>query len=442
MVMLEQMIKSVRNNWARKIKKNSQSLILIAITVLLGVASVILSKATTSSVSIEPENGTKCSPNLQKSGITGASNNSHVKFATNVCASTGAGGEDVRGVMGELAEYPSAAGLVNQWLQPWSPADPPNGEGAFRFQCKPSHLIYDDPIVNPGQPGASHLHLFYGNETANGNSTYESLRKNGTGTCEGGAINRSAYWIPALINGSNKVILPDYTQVYYKVRQSEIPKLSYIPRGLRYIAGNPMNSGATEAQVYGPYNPDVPGNYYQSPIWKCYDSAGAQRNQSDRIPQCQDGDSLYAAVPFPFCWNKDKIIDSNNHRTHVVFPDNYENICPASHPFHIPEFTIITKWSIRTGDAAQMGNWYLSSDRHGAMTYPNGKSLHADWFGAWDDVIMKRWIDNCLKGYQNANNANMCDGQAGKRPSVPVNGSLVPWYENHPNRLVDVPAHP
>lgn len=406
----------------------------------------MLSRASSIVVSTEAENGTKCSSNLEKAN-TSASGGKYIQFATNACR---AGGEDVRGVMGEMIAFPTnPSSLINQWLESRGAPDIGHDEGAFRFQCKPSHLLYDDPIVNPGQPGASHLHLFYGNETANGNSTYESLRKNGTGTCEGGPINRSAYWIPALLNGSGKVILPDFVQIYYKVQQPRISSLNYIPRGLRYIAGNPMNSGATEAQVYGPRNTEVPGGYYRHPIWKCYadDGYGAQRNQSDIIPQCQDGDGMFAAVPFPFCWSKDKFLDSNDHRTHVIFPPDYDDNCPSSHPNRIPEFTIITKWSIRTGDAAQMGNWHLSSDRHGATTYPNGKSMHADWFGAWDDTIMKRWIDTCLKGiplgnYKSCNNANIGDGQGGKKPTVPVNGSLVPWYDNHPSRLVDVPPRP
>lgn len=282
------------------------------------------------------------------------------------------------------------------------------------------------------------MHLFYGNDTADSNSTYESLRKNGIGTCEGGPMNRSAYWIPALINGGSKVILPDYVQIYYKVQIPQIPTLNYVPRGLRSIAGNPMDSGATEAQVYGPANSSVPGGYYKSPIWKCYaeDGLGAQRNQSDVIPQCQDGDRLFASVPFPYCWDKDKLIDSNDHRTHVVFPPDYDEVCPASHPYRIPEFTIITTWGIRAGDAAQMQNWYLSSDRHqGHPVYPNGKSLHADWFGGWDDAVMKRWVDNCLKGSKSCTNANLDDGVAGRPP-------IVPWYTQHPNRLVDIPSNP
>jgi hypothetical protein len=70
--------------------------------------------------------------------------------------------------------------------------------GAFRFTCGAGPLKYDDPIVFPGQPGRSHLHQFYGNTSVDGNSTFESLRTKGDGTCGGtnkGQTLSSAYWV-------------------------------------------------------------------------------------------------------------------------------------------------------------------------------------------------------------------------------------------------------
>src|SRR6476659_152950 len=55
--------------------------------------------------------------------------------------------------------------------------------GAFRFMCGSGQLSYDDPIVYPGQPGKAHLHQFYGNMLADGNSTFDSLRASGDSTC-------------------------------------------------------------------------------------------------------------------------------------------------------------------------------------------------------------------------------------------------------------------
>ena len=45
----------------------------------------------------------------------------------------------------------------------------PDVVGAFRFVCTAGQVLKDDPIVYPGQPGASHIHQFYGNTSANAN---------------------------------------------------------------------------------------------------------------------------------------------------------------------------------------------------------------------------------------------------------------------------------
>src|SRR3954454_23956536 len=43
--------------------------------------------------------------------------------------------------------------------------------GVFATICDYSHQAPDDPIVKPNQPGASHLHQFFGNATTDAAST-------------------------------------------------------------------------------------------------------------------------------------------------------------------------------------------------------------------------------------------------------------------------------
>jgi len=38
-----------------------------------------------------------------------------------------------------------------------------DGTGNFRTLCLESHINYDDPLVYPGQPRATHQHVFFGN---------------------------------------------------------------------------------------------------------------------------------------------------------------------------------------------------------------------------------------------------------------------------------------
>ena len=42
---------------------------------------------------------------------------------------------------------------------------------------------------------------------------------------------------------------------------------------------------------------------------------------------------------------------------------------------------------------------------------PRGSTLHADWFGAWDNPIQTRWHRECLIEMRSSNNGNLCDGQ-------------------------------
>src|SRR5690348_8243308 len=84
----------------------------------------------------------------------------------------------------------------------------------FQANCAVSHHRPDDPIVYPGQPGASHDHTFMGNTTTNAASTAASLLAGGT-LCRAPG-DRSGYWMPTMYSGSQPV-LPDFPQViYYK----------------------------------------------------------------------------------------------------------------------------------------------------------------------------------------------------------------------------------
>ena len=62
-------------------------------------------------------------------------------------------------------------------------AGPQGGKGQFVVACAYSHASLDDPIVFPGQPGASHRHVFFGNVTTDAASTIASLDSGGT-SCE------------------------------------------------------------------------------------------------------------------------------------------------------------------------------------------------------------------------------------------------------------------
>jgi hypothetical protein len=280
--------------------------------------------------------------------------------------------------------YPAVDSDVDadDWLmQAWE-SDVTEGTGAFRTFCEFSHLGFVDPIVAPGNPNFMHLHMFFGNTAIDQNSTYQSLRSTGNSTCDGGPLNRTAYWMPAVFDENNRVVVPTQFELYYKAENATDPaQVRAKPNGLRMIAG------ASDTRVFD---------------WRCGGRSGTT------IPDCAPGDRLTVSVRFPYCWDG-KHLDSPDHRSHMAYgTNNTWGPCPASHPVHLPELTEFAHFD----NVSNTRNWYLSSDRmNPASPAPNGSTMHADWFGAWDNDIQNRWVDNCIRARRSASNGNLCDGR-------------------------------
>jgi hypothetical protein len=306
-------------------------------------------------------------------------------------------------------------------------------EGAFRFLCAAGPVLADDPIVFPGQPGKSHLHQFYGNTGANAYSTYESLRTTGQSTCVG-ELNRSGYWMPALLDGKGNVVRPDYVAIYYKRRPASDPVVSDptakfyegqavpLPNGLRFIFGwdpTGINSARTGAAWFNCDGPTaVPGRYDSIP---------------EAAAHCPAGNRIGAVIFAPNCWDG-KNLDSPDHRSHVAY-SSYGSWgylkCDAAHPYVIPQFTLGAWYSIAPGEDAS--TWRFSSDDM-APGMPAGYTFHADWFGAWDQPTLKTWTDNCINRLLSCNSGNLGDGTMMKQ--------IMSWTGLANPRLVPISTIP
>jgi hypothetical protein len=71
-------------------------------------------------------------------------------------------------------------------------ASPPRG--VFVTRCTFSHSLRDDPIMFPGEAGASHRHEFFGSSRTNATSTRRRMIAGPT-TCSI-AVDTAAYWFP------------------------------------------------------------------------------------------------------------------------------------------------------------------------------------------------------------------------------------------------------
>lgn len=319
-----------------------------------------------------------------------------------------------------LAEIKSNFDIETELVPSWGtgaiPASAaPDVVGAFRFICNAGQLAYDDPIVYPGQAGRAHLHQFFGNTAANASSTYESLRTTGESTCNN-KLNRSAYWMPAMMNGRGKVVRPDYISIYYKNRPANDPVCAKegiacvpLPRGLRFVFGYDM-SNAQSATTGSPYfncdGPSATPGHYASIV-------SAAKN-------CPTGNRLGAVINAPNCWDG-KNLDSPDHRSHMAYQSygdwGYPK-CPSTHPYIVPSFTMAA-WYTTDDDLDRSGTWdgtrptwHLSSDAMpGAEMKLPGSSFHADWFGAWDDTVMEMWTGHCINKLLNCSGGDLGNGK-------------------------------
>ena len=249
--------------------------------------------------------------------------------------------------------------------------------GAFRVPCAVSHFSFNDPIVHPGKPGASHLHMFFGNTGTDANSTVDSILNSGNSTCAGGILDRTAYWVPALIDGTGNVILPDSAIFYYKtgylgIKPSDVKP---IPKGLRMISGD---SSLSSSQGQG--------------HWGCEEVYIGHKDSIQEVlndPRCGAGNHLQLGIDFPQCWDG-KNLDSSNHKSHMSDPVN--GACPSSHPVPIPVISFNVRFPIAQGSTQ---NWHLSSDMYDYAKLGGGFSAHGDWWDGWDTNTEKAWIENC-----------------------------------------------
>ncbi len=245
--------------------------------------------------------------------------------------------------------------------QPDEPiAGPQGGVPQFVVECTYSHAASDDPIVYPGQPGRSHLHVFFGNTTVDAHTTIASLAGGGT-TCDQ-QLDKAAYWAPALLK-DNQMLTPVKSTAYYRPGIAVDPTtVQPFPPGLVMIAGN---AGATR---------DQPVSIV---AWTC--GTGSERDVLP--PTCGGGRDLRLVVTFPDCWDGVHL-DSPNHHTHVAYSS--KGSCPTGYPVPIPQLQFSVEYPV----SGPTDGMVLAS---GGLT-----SGHADFMNGWDQKKLTDEVDLCL----------------------------------------------
>jgi len=244
-------------------------------------------------------------------------------------------------------------------------APPAFASARFHIECPFHHYNEDDPIVYPRQPGASHLHAYFGNKSTNAFSTYRSLQNARTNCGHRG--DKGAYWMPAVYkNGA--LIRPNDADFYYRGETSPLSAIRPFPPRLKVIAGN---SRATR-----PQSTDVVD-------WTCLGGAN-DGIESNHPVNCGLG-VVKLLVTFPECWDGVHM-DSPDHKSHMhhsIKKGGGRRGCPRSHPVPVPRLVYSVKFPLHDGRG---------------LTLSSGPAytMHADFFNSWVQVALRRLVDRCI----------------------------------------------
>ena len=235
----------------------------------------------------------------------------------------------------------------------------------FVAECPFSHFAADDPIVFPGQPGASHHHTFLGNTGVDANSTLASLAANTVTTCDPDA-DLSSYWVPTLFEDGQPVE-PQSATFYYLgegVRGELVAQTQPMPRGLQIVAGTAMATGPDDTS---------------RARWSCL-HAGQVGSSKDFV-NCPEGSALESYLDFPQCWDGERLRTAD--QSHMAYPVN--GACPVSHPVQLPKLRQVLRYPVN-GDPS---NLRLASGP--------GYTMHGDFFNVWPDEEMAQRVRTCIR---------------------------------------------
>jgi Domain of unknown function (DUF1996) len=235
----------------------------------------------------------------------------------------------------------------------------------FLADCPYSHRLPDDPIIYPNLPGASHMHSFFGNSSANAFSTVQSLERSG-GTCRP-TEDISSYWVPTFYN-NNTPVEPAIVSFYYLgegVRSDIVARTESMPYGLRIVAGNSKATSPSENRLAR---------------WSCLHAGHVPPSQD--FVTCPSGTMIESYLDFPQCWNG-RDLDSPDHMSHMAYPVN--QACPSSHPVPVPKLRQVLRYPVSGSPAA----FRLASGR--------GYTMHGDFFNVWPPAEMERRVRDCIR---------------------------------------------
>lgn len=310
--------------------------------------------------------------------------------------------------------------------------------GAFRMFCGVGSPATNDGVVYPGLPGRSHLHTPWGNtQSLNPYADATYWRTHGSSTCGDWSaptapINRSAYWMPSMLDGVGNTVQPLVINQYYK---SYPPSTSpcttpadplyvlgaggacvNIPNSISMIAGYNFGTG-----LGGPA--DSLAGY-----WECEGAGTVSGNRSQHLSDffhggcalrgqggnaANRGGIIAYKLVMQTCWDGVHS-DSPDHRSHVNYAPTATagpyGKCDDAHPYHFPAPSPQVFWLIDSNFVA--GKWHLSSDEMvaGKVSADPGGTMHMDYTNAWSPTALNTWYTLCIAAHKSCSSGALGDG--------------------------------
>jgi Domain of unknown function (DUF1996) len=263
------------------------------------------------------------------------------------------------------------------------PAAAHAGSPGWITECPYSHSATDDPVKFPGQPGASHLHDFFGNRTTNARSTYSSMLA-GTTTC-GTKADTAGYWAPALYRNGVKINPAGSfggrntrEKFYYRDNHYDSSvKVEPFPPNFKMIQGYHDAKSVADANAHG-------AGWGKLMWWGCSDnSVGGKPTMP---ANCKVG-IITMHVTFPSCWDGVMVSGDEVAAGHVKFPDNGQ--CPAGFKHALPMLIERLEYPVGTSSSG--------------ITLASGPpfSMHADFWSTWEQSTLSSLVTRCMNGNVN-----------------------------------------
>jgi hypothetical protein len=270
-----------------------------------------------------------------------------------------------------------------------SPPARADAQGGFVVTCGYSHTLSDDPIVFPGQPGASHAHDFFGNTSANANSTYDSMVAAPT-TC---ALfdDTAGYWIPTpSLDG-----VPFHAhgrlgdmRVYYQAAGAQT--MDPIPAGLQVIGGDKAaNSPPPLGELRWSCGANNPGP--KTPV---------RTHPYDCTPYAAQYlfvDGVVAVVTLPRCWDGAGLEPAD-----LAYPVGGSAAdCPSRFSHVLPQVSERIHLGIMDPCAGTIPCGPDDPDTNVRFTFSSGPyyTLHADFWNTWQQSSLDSLVAGCLNAH-------------------------------------------